>query len=175
MLRHFVIDVVLHAQRIVERGIEGLVYVRRCGLDGSVHIQVAHALGGKKYAFHNVFVVHCRASLYKLVKLCEQSLVAVEKLLRLLAQYGVCKLACGGAALGHEILGVTERVLNIEQFLRAHGYRSSLFYFVEFFDAVIICTRQKYSRGKCCIGNLKCLMIRAWQKLAVMVEFDLHL
>ena len=58
MLRHFVIDVVLHAQRIVERGVEGLVYVRRRGLDGSVHIQVAHALGGQKYAFHNVFVVH---------------------------------------------------------------------------------------------------------------------
>jgi len=49
------------------------------------------------------------------------------------------------------------------------------FYFVEFLDAVIICGLKKYSRGKCCIGNLKCLMIRAWQKLAVMVEFDLHL
>jgi hypothetical protein len=103
-----------------------------------VHIQVAHALGGKKYAFHNVFVVHCRASLYKLVKLCEQSLIAVEKLLRLLAQYGVCKLACGGAALGHEILGVAERVLNIEQFLRAHGYRSSLFFILSNFSTLLL-------------------------------------
>jgi len=59
-------------------------------------------------------------------------------LLRLLAQYGVCKLACGGAALGHEILGVAERVLNIEQFLRAHGYRSSLFLILSNFSTLLL-------------------------------------
>ena len=61
-----------------------------------------------------------------------------QKLLRLLAQYRVCKLACGCAALGHKILGVAERVLNIEQFLRAHGYRSSLFFILSNFSTLLL-------------------------------------
>lgn len=54
------------------------------------------------------------SSLYKIKKLLKQLLVAVYKLLYLLAEYGVGKLRCRGTALVHEILGVSECVFDIE-------------------------------------------------------------
>ena len=58
MVGHLLVDAVFHAQRVVQRGVEGLVHVGRGGLDGAVQIQVAYAFGGEQYALHNVFVVH---------------------------------------------------------------------------------------------------------------------
>ena len=42
---HLPVDVLLHAQRVVERGVEGLVHLRRGRLDAAVHEEIAHALG----------------------------------------------------------------------------------------------------------------------------------
>ena len=55
---HLLVYAALHIYCIVESGVEGLVYVGSGGLNGAVHIQVAHALGGEEYILHDLSVVH---------------------------------------------------------------------------------------------------------------------
>lgn len=55
---HLLIQSALHAQALVQRLVERIVYIAGGGLDGAVHIQVAHALGGQKQVFHDESVVH---------------------------------------------------------------------------------------------------------------------
>ena len=120
VLAHFLIDIALHADGAVQRGMEGLMHGRRVGLDGAVQIQVAHALGGQQQVFHDLLVVHFSSSLYQLVERVKQLLIVADQALRLLLQDGVGQLACRRAALRHQKLGVPQRVFDIEQFFGTH-------------------------------------------------------
>ena len=55
---HLLIQAALHAQALVQRLVERIVHIAGGGLNGAVHIQIAHALGGQKQVFHNKPVVH---------------------------------------------------------------------------------------------------------------------
>ena len=59
LVGHLLVDVALHAQAVVQRGIEGLLYILGGGLNRAVHIKVAHALRGQQDVFHDRLIVHC--------------------------------------------------------------------------------------------------------------------
>ena len=58
MAGHLLVNAALHVYSVVQGGVEGLVYIGSGGLNGAMHIQIAHALGGQEYALHDLSVVH---------------------------------------------------------------------------------------------------------------------
>ena len=55
---HGGIDLLLHADGVIEGGAEGVVHLGRGGFDGAVQIQVTDSLGGQEDALHDLLVVH---------------------------------------------------------------------------------------------------------------------
>jgi len=119
---HLLVDLILHAERIVQRGGEGLVHAGGAGFDRAVHIQVAHALGGEEKVLHNGLVVHGCASLNKLIEPGEQLLMLLHHLLNEVLEIGVGQTVHGLLALRAQNLLVTEGVLNVKKLLGTHDY-----------------------------------------------------
>ena len=60
LFAHLLVDPVLHAQGVVQRGAEGLMHIGGRRLDRTVKVQVTHALGAHQNVFHNVSVAHIK-------------------------------------------------------------------------------------------------------------------
>ena len=65
------------------------------------------------------------SSLYQIEKAAEQGLIAFGQLPCLGLQCGILQLLRGGLALGAQVLGVAQRVFDIEQFFGTHPITSS--------------------------------------------------
>ena len=121
------IDFILHAQGVVQRGAERLTHPRRGGFDGAVEIQVAGALGGQEHILHNLSVIHCRSLPVsdQRVKLLENLAVLVRQRLGLAAEHRVLQCSRGVLALLGQKLGVPQRVFHIKNLFRGHGFITS--------------------------------------------------
>ena len=113
---HLFVDAVAHLKSLVECGVECCVNVLGAGFYGAVHIKIEHTLGGEKKVFHNISVVHVLTSLNKTVKISENLLIFVYKLLYLLFECGVAEILNCVIALGFQKFEMTECVFDILKF-----------------------------------------------------------
>ena len=120
LVLHLRVDLVLHGQGIIQRGVERAEDILGRGFDRAVQVQVTAALFEQQQVLHQILVIHHDSSLQQRIKAVENLGVTGGQILYACFELRVSQAPGGFLTLLLKILLVSEGVLDIEQLFVGH-------------------------------------------------------